>query len=98
MPITDQKQKIKSSLDNFIKKVSKVFITERGGAITKNVLDASLVNYLLKSDFNTKAKEIEDKIPDISNLVNKTQLTKVENTFVKKTDFNTELKKLIHIT
>ena len=97
MPITnDQKQKIKSSLDNFIKKVSKVFITEIGGAITKNVLDASLVNYLLKSDFNTKAKE--DKIPDISNLVNKTQLTKVENTFVKKTDFNTELKKLIHIT
>ena len=85
VPITDdQKHKIKSSIDHFTKKVTKIFITDGGGVVTQNVLDANLIKYLLKSDFNTKVKEIEDKIHDISSLVNKTQLTTVENTVVKK--------------
>ena len=49
---------------------------------------------VLISVFKTKTKEIEDKIPDISNVVDKTQLTTVENTLVKKTDFNAHLKKI----
>ena len=39
-----------------------------------------LVVWLKKTDFNTKVTEIEGKIPDVSNLV-------------KKTDFDTRLKK-----
>ena len=80
-------------MDNFRKKFFDVIITE-GGIISQNVLHANLIKYLLVSTFNTKVKEIEDKIPDISNLVNKTQLITVENTLVKKTEFNTELKNI----
>ena len=86
--------KIKSMANKIQAKVPEVILVKRDGIITQNVLDANLIKYVLVSTFNTKVKEIEDKIPDISNLVNKTQLTTVENTVVKKTDFNTELKKI----
>ena len=86
--------KIKSMANKIQAKVAEVILVKRDGIITQNVLDANLIKYVLVSTFNTKVKEIEDKIPDISNLVNKTQLTTVENTVVKKTDFNTELKKI----
>ena len=86
--------KIKSMANKFQAKIAKIILMKRGGIITQNVLDVKLIKYLLVSTFNTKVKEIEYKIPDISNLVNKTQLATVENTLVKKTDFNTELKKM----
>ena len=47
-----------------------------------------------KTDYNTKTTEIEDKIPNISNLATKTALTTVENKIpgisspVKKSDYN----------
>ena len=50
-----------------------------------------------KTDFNTKVTEIEGKIPDVSSLVTKSDLTVVENkipdvsSLVKKTDFNTKV-------
>ena len=57
-----------------------------------------------KADFNTKATEIEDKIPDLSNLVKKTdfntKVTEIDgkipdvSNLVKNTDFDTRLKKI----
>ena len=47
---------------------------------------------LLKTDYSTKITELENKIPDISNLATKTALTTVENkipsisNLVEKTD------------
>ena len=52
-----------------------------------------------KADYNTKIAEIENKIPDISNLATKTALNTIENkipdtsSLVKKTDNNTEITK-----
>ena len=54
----------------------------------------------LKTDYNTKILEIEDKIPDVTNLATKTEFTTVENKIpgvsglVKKTDYNTKIQKL----
>ena len=36
-------------------------------------------DFLLKTNYNTKITELENKIPDISNLATKTALTTVEN-------------------
>ena len=50
-----------------------------------------------KTNYNTKITEIENKIPDISNLATKTALTTVENkipdvsSLVKKTDYNAKI-------
>ena len=50
-----------------------------------------------KTDYNTKITEIENKIPDTSNLATKTLLTTVENkisgigNLVKKTDYNAKI-------
>ena len=52
---------------------------------------------LKKTDYNNKVIEIENKIPDISNLATKSALTIVENkipsirNLVKKTDYNTKV-------
>ena len=52
------------------------------------------------TDYNAKITEIENKIPDISNLVANTALNTVENKIpgtsglVKKTDYNTEITKI----
>ena len=50
-----------------------------------------------KADYNAKITEIENKIPDISNLATKTSLNTVENKIpdtnglVKKTDYNAKI-------
>ena len=36
-------------------------------------------DFVLKTNYNTKITELENKIPDISNLATKTALTTVEN-------------------
>ena len=36
-------------------------------------------DFVLKIKYNTDKKELENKIPDVSNLVKKTKLTKLEN-------------------
>ena len=52
---------------------------------------------VLKTKYNTDKTELENKIPDISNLATKTALTAIENkipsisNLVKKTDYNTKL-------
>ena len=52
---------------------------------------------LKKTNYNTKITELENKIPDISNLATKTALTTVENkipsvsSLVKKTDYDTKI-------
>ena len=54
-------------------------------------------DFVLKTNYNTKITELENKIPDISNLATKTALTTVENkipsvsNLVKKTDHNTKV-------
>ena len=51
---------------------------------------------MLKTKYNTDKTELENKIPDISNLATKTALTAVENkipsisSLVKTTDYNTK--------
>ena len=46
--------------------------------VTKvNNIDTS--NFVLKTNYNTKITELENKIPDISNLATKTALITVEN-------------------
>ena len=56
-----------------------------------------LVVLLKKTNYNTKITELENKIPDISNLATKTALTAIENKtpsvsdLVKKIDYNTKV-------
>ena len=56
-----------------------------------------LVVLLKKTNHNTKVTELDNKIPDISNLATKTALTTVENkipsvnNLVKKTNYNTKI-------
>ena len=58
-----------------------------------------LLIWLKKTDFNTKVTEIEGKIPDISDLATKSDLTVVENkipdvsSLVKKADLIPKLLK-----
>ena len=55
---------------------------------------------MLKTKYNTDKTELENKIPDISNLATKTALTAVENkipsvsNLVNKTNYNTKILKL----
>ena len=52
---------------------------------------------LKKTNYSTKITELENKIPDISNLATKSALTAIENkipsisNLVKKTDYNTKI-------
>ena len=63
-----------------------------------NNIDTS--DFVLKTNYNTKITELENKIPDISNLATKTALTTVENkiprvsNLVKKTDYDTKVKEI----
>ena len=60
-----------------------------------NNIDTS--DLVLKTKYNTDKTELENKIPDISNLATKTALTTVENkipsisNLVKKTDYDTKV-------
>ena len=60
-----------------------------------NNIDTS--DFVLKAKYNTNKTELENKIPDFSNLVTKAALTTVENKvpsvsdLVKKTDYNTKI-------
>ena len=63
--------------------------------IKVNNIDTS--RFVLKTKCNTDKSELENKIPDISNLARKTALTAVENkipsisNLVKKTDYDTKV-------
>ena len=60
-----------------------------------NNIDTS--DFVLKAKYNTNKTELENKIPDFSNLVTKAALTTVENKvpsvsgLVRKTDYNTKI-------
>ena len=45
-----------------------------------NNIDSS--DFVLKIKYQTDKTELENKIPDVSNLVQKTKLTELENTFL----------------
>ena len=53
-------------------------------------------DFVLKTNYNTKITELENKIPDISNLATKTALTTIENkipstsNLIQKTDYDTK--------
>ena len=62
---------------------------------------SDVVNDVVKKDvYNAKIKNIEDKIPDITNLVPNAAVTAVENKIpnirklVKKTDYNTKISEI----
>ena len=56
-----------------------------------------MTDFVKKTGCNTKITELENKIPDISNLATKAALTAVENkipnvsNLVNKTDYNTKV-------
>ena len=60
-----------------------------------NNIDTS--DFVLKTKYNTDKTELENKIPDISNLATKTALTAVENkipsvsNLVNKTNYNIKI-------
>ena len=66
-----------SKLSNVVKE-EVVKKTEYNKLVTKvNNIDTS--HFVLKTNYNTKNTELEDKIPDISNLATKTASTTVGN-------------------
>ena len=80
-----------SKLSNVVKK-EVIKKTEYNKLVNKvNNIDTS--DFVLKTNYNTKITELENKIPDISNLATKTALTTVENkipdinSLVKKNDY-----------
>ena len=65
-----------SKLSNVVKNVVKNI--DYNKLVTKvDIIDTS--GLVKKADYNTKITEIEDKIPDSSNLATKTALTTIEN-------------------
>ena len=84
-----------SKLNNVVKNtVIKKTVYDKLVAKVDNINTSDLVK---KTDYNTKITEVEDKIPDISDLATKTVFTTVENKIpsisglVKKTDYNTKI-------
>ena len=88
------------------KLVAKVNSIDTGAFVLKTMCDtdkSELENKipdtwgLVKKNYNTKIVEIEGKIPDVSNLATKTELTTVENkipsvsSLVNKTYYNTKI-------
>ena len=65
--------------------------------LVAKVNDIDTSDFVLKTNYNTKIAELENKIPDTSNLATKTVLTTVENkipsisNLVKKTDYDTKI-------
>ena len=59
--------------------------------------DIDTSDFVLKTNYNTKTTELENKILDISNLATKTALTTLEikipsvSNLVQKTDYNTKV-------
>ena len=47
--------------------------------LVANVNNIDTSDFVLKTKYNTDKTELENKIPDVSNLVNKTKLTELEN-------------------
>ena len=66
--------------------------------LEKKIPDTS--DFVKKTDLNAKIREIKNRIPDISGLATKFELTVVENkipevsSLVKKTDYNTKVTEL----
>ena len=72
-PLPDDVSKLSNVVTNEIVKK-----TECNKLVSKvNNIDTS--DFVLKTNYNTKITELENKIPDISNLATKTALTTVEN-------------------
>ena len=84
-----------SKLSNVVKNdVVKKTVCKKLVAKVNNI-DTS--DFVIKTNYNTKITELENKIPDTSNLATKAALTTVENkipsvsNLVKKTDYNTKI-------
>ena len=74
-------------LSNAVKNVVKKTVYDKLVAKVDNI-DTS--NFVLKTNFNTKLTELENKIPDISGLATKTALTTVENKILSITNLATK--------
>ena len=60
-------------------------LKQGSGVVSKDDLDAvenkipNFSSFVVTADFNSKITEVENKIPDVINLVNKSELRTVEN-------------------
>ena len=90
-PLPDDVSKLSNVVTN---KVVKKTVYNKLVAKVNNI-DVS--DFVLKAKYNTDKTELENKIPDISNLATKTALTTVENkirsvsNLVKKRNYNTKV-------
>ena len=72
MPVPTDLSKLSNAVKNVVKKA------DYSKLVTKvNNIDTS--GFVLKTKYDTDKSEIENKIPDISNLATKTALTTIEN-------------------
>ena len=63
--------------NDVVKKTVYDKLVAKVNAIPLNNINTS--DFVLKTKYQTDKKEIENKIPDVSNLVKKTKLTELEN-------------------
>ena len=91
VPITSDLSKLSNVLKNDV--VKKTVYNK----LVAKVDNIDTSDFVLKTRYNTDKTELENKIPDISNLETKTALTAIENkipsvsNLVKKTDYNTKI-------
>ena len=99
----DKLKKVPSNLNNLESKVAKLdFDILVPVSIALSKLSIVVKNDVVKKDVhNAKIKNIEDKIPSITNLANTIALITVENkipnvsNLVKKTDYNTKISEIV---
>ena len=90
---------LKANLANLKTGVDKLDIAKLVPApVDLSKLSDVLKNYVIKkTDYNARITEIENQIPDVSNLATKTELNTVENKIpdtgglVKKTDYSSKI-------
>ena len=78
VPISADLSKLSNVVKNdVVKKTLYDKLVAKVNAIPLNNINTS--DFVLKTKYQTDKKEIENKIPDVSNLVEKTKLTELEN-------------------
>ena len=65
-----------SKLSDVVKNVVKKTMYDKLVAKVNNI---DTIDFVLKTNYNVDKTELENKIPDVSNLVKKTKLTELEN-------------------
>ena len=81
-----------------MKLLKKVNVIDQLLQVKVNNISIDTSKFILKSDYDADKTELENKIPNISNLATKAALNKIENkipdvtNLVKKSDYDTKIK------